>query len=71
MGAPTRLRQRLSATSPFLAQYSALMWIEKKKGPKAVDDILEDYRIDLLKTNSDNKTMDSAGPLTCVFGQPR
>src|SRR5262249_57367216 len=23
-GAPTRLRQRLSATSPFLAQYSAL-----------------------------------------------
>src|SRR5947208_926507 len=24
LGAPTRLRQRLSATSPFLAQYSAL-----------------------------------------------
>src|SRR5262249_32024817 len=47
-----------------LAQYSSLMWIEKKKGVKALEDVLEDYRNDLLRTGADGRTLDSAGPLT-------
>src|SRR6516164_9052363 len=35
LGAPTRLRQRLSATSPFLAQYSALQIVPSCVAPAA------------------------------------
>lgn len=47
-----------------LAQYSALLWLEKKKGPKALADVLEDYRVELLKLDEDGRTLESAGPLT-------
>jgi hypothetical protein len=47
-----------------LAQYSALLWIEKKKGAKAMQAVLEDYRDDLIKEDQDGQTLESAGPLT-------
>jgi hypothetical protein len=47
-----------------LAQYSALLWLEKKKGSKALADVLEDYRLELLKQDEQGHTLESAGPLT-------
>ena len=46
-----------------LANYSALMYFEKRKGPKALDLVLEDYRLKLLDKSLDGKTMESAGPI--------
>ena len=47
-----------------LANYSALLWLEKKKGPKALEDVMADYQADLLKTGEDGQTVESAGPVT-------
>jgi hypothetical protein len=47
-----------------LAHYSALLWIEKKKGSKALEEVMADFQADLLKTGADSQTMESAGPLT-------
>jgi hypothetical protein len=47
-----------------LANYSALWVIEKKKGSKALDQILDDYRLRLLHKDSNGKTLESAGPVT-------
>jgi hypothetical protein len=47
-----------------LANYSALLWIEKKKGAKALEDVMADFQSDLLKTGDDNQTVESAGPVT-------
>jgi hypothetical protein len=49
-----------------LSNYSALLWIEKKSGPKAVESILDDYRTRLLQKDADGRTLESAGPI--VFG---
>jgi hypothetical protein len=55
-----------------LANYSALLYLEKKKGPKAVDNILQSYRSDLLskqvrrldqKIGDAGKTVESSGPV--------
>ncbi len=46
-----------------LANYSALLWLEKKKGPKAVESVLEDYRDRLVAKSSDGRTVESAGPI--------
>lgn len=46
-----------------LAHYSALMWLEKKKGSKALEDVMADFQTDLLKTGEENQTVESAGPL--------
>ena len=46
-----------------LANYSALLYLEKRKGPKAVDLVLEDYRTKLLAKGTDGNTMESAGPI--------
>jgi aminopeptidase N len=46
-----------------LAQYSALLWLEKKRGVAAVNAELEDARAELLMTGPDGHTMDSFGPL--------
>ncbi len=46
-----------------LANYSALLWLEQKKGLKAVDAVLDTYRDHLLEKGSDGRTMDSAGPI--------
>jgi hypothetical protein len=47
-----------------LSNYSALMWMEKKKGPKAVEQTLTQYRDDLLTKDEGGKTYESAGPIT-------
>jgi len=46
-----------------LSNYSALLWLEKKSGPKAVDAVLDDYRTRLLTKDSDGRTLESAGPI--------
>jgi hypothetical protein len=47
-----------------LAHYSALLWLEKKKGSKALEEVMADFQADLLKTGEDNQTVESAGPVT-------
>ncbi|MEP7354231.1 MAG: M1 family aminopeptidase, partial [Acidobacteriota bacterium] len=46
-----------------LAHYSALLWIEKKKGPQAMEAELNAMRADLLVDSADGKTIESFGPL--------
>jgi hypothetical protein len=47
-----------------LANYTALMYLEKKKGSKAMEAILDGYRNRLLEpTGEDRQTLDSAGPI--------
>ncbi len=47
-----------------LSSYSALMWIEKKKGSKTIEGILDQYRDDLLVKDPQGHTIESAGPIT-------
>jgi hypothetical protein len=53
--------------SEGLANYSALMYLEKKRGAKAMEDVLEDYRDRLLKKDSTGAAAESAGPITWGF----
>jgi Peptidase family M1 domain len=46
-----------------LANYSALMWLEKKKGARALDNVLEDYRNHLTAKDPDGREVESAGPI--------
>ena len=46
-----------------LANYTALLYLEKHKGPKAVDRLLDSYRDQLLEKNEAGKIVDSAGPI--------
>ncbi|MGP8243057.1 MAG: M1 family metallopeptidase [Bryobacteraceae bacterium] len=46
-----------------LANYSALLYIEKTKGPRAEDLLLDSYRADLLAKGEDGKTVESTGPV--------
>ena len=50
-----------------LANYSALLYLEKRKGARAVDDMLDSYRAALLEKNQEGGTKESAGPI--VLGQ--
>jgi hypothetical protein len=50
-----------------LANYSALLYLEKRRGPHALDKMLDDYRAALLAKNQDGETVESAGPI--VLGQ--
>jgi hypothetical protein len=52
--------------SEALANYSALLYLEKKRGVKALETVLEEYRKRLLREGPDGKTLESAGPI--VFG---
>ena len=47
-----------------LANYSALWTLERKKGIKALDSMLERYKDDLLMKDADGRTLESAGSLT-------
>lgn len=47
-----------------LADYSALMYLEKKAGPHAVETVLDRYRVHLLQKNADGGTVESSGPIT-------
>ena len=46
-----------------LANYSALLLLERKKGTKALDAVLDDYRTHLLSKTSSGVSLESAGPI--------
>jgi hypothetical protein len=46
-----------------LANYSALLLLERKKGVKAVDAVLDDYRTHLLSKTAAGRTIEAAGPI--------
>jgi hypothetical protein len=46
-----------------LANYSALLYIEKSKGARSMDLMLDTYRTRLLAKNEAGQTVDSAGPI--------
>ena len=46
-----------------LANYSALLFLEKKKGRKPVEEVLAAYRVHLLDKGADGRTLESAGPI--------
>jgi hypothetical protein len=46
-----------------LSSYSALLWLERKKGAKTVDNVLESYRDHLEVKSEDGRTVESAGPI--------
>lgn len=46
-----------------LANYSALLYLEKHKGQHTVDSVLEEYRTALLDRLESGATVDSAGPI--------
>jgi len=50
-----------------LANYSSLLWLEKKKGVKEMGAVLNGYRSELLEKDSQGKTYESAGPI--VWGE--
>ncbi len=50
-----------------LANYSALLMIEKNKGLQAVDAVLADYKNDLLAKLDSGRTLESAGPISWGF----
>ena len=53
--------------SEALANYSALLYLEKKRGVKAMEDVLEEYRDALVKKDAQGNSIDSAGPITWGF----
>ncbi len=50
-----------------LANYSSLLWLEKKKSFKEMETVLSSYRSELLDKDSQGKTYESAGPI--VWGE--
>lgn len=50
-----------------LANYSALWILEKKKGLRTLDSILDLYKEDLLRKQEDGRTVESAGPVTMGY----
>jgi hypothetical protein len=46
-----------------LANYSALLYLEKHKGTRATESILGDYRDDLMAKADGGRTLESAGPI--------
>jgi hypothetical protein len=46
-----------------LANYSALMLLEKRKGIRALDTVLDEYRTRLLTKSPDGATIESGGPV--------
>jgi hypothetical protein len=46
-----------------LANYSALMWLEKKKGAKALESVLDGYRESLLRKDTEGNVAESVGPI--------
>ncbi len=47
-----------------LADYSALLFLEKKNGQRALDSVLDTYRGHLLAKNDTGGTLESTGPIT-------
>ncbi|MFN0105385.1 MAG: M1 family metallopeptidase [Bryobacteraceae bacterium] len=46
-----------------LANYSALLLLERKRGVRALEDVLEKYRDHLLEKGVNGQSIDSAGPI--------
>ena len=46
-----------------LANYSALLYLEKSKGAHSMEMMLESYRTALLAKNEAGQTVESAGPI--------
>jgi Peptidase family M1 domain len=46
-----------------LANYSAMLFLESKSGPKLVDTLLSQYKIQLLTKGLDGETAESEGPI--------
>lgn len=46
-----------------LANYSALLLLERRKGVKALDAVLDDYRTHLLTKTDSGRTLEAAGPI--------
>lgn len=46
-----------------LANYSALLYVEKRKGGQAVTTMLDGYRLNLLASNGGGETVEALGPL--------
>ncbi len=46
-----------------LANYSALLYIEKKKGRKPLEEVLAEYKAHLLAKDAAGRTLESAGPI--------
>lgn len=46
-----------------LANYSALLLLERRKGVRALDTVLDQYRDDLLNPSPSGHTVESAGPI--------
>lgn len=47
-----------------LANYLALLMLERRRGAKAMDKVLEEFRQRLIAKDSDGRTVESAGPVT-------
>lgn len=47
-----------------LANYSALLLLEKRKGARILDTVLESYKANLLKKLDDGRVIEAAGPVT-------
>ncbi len=47
-----------------LASYSALLFLEKRRGARVVDELLEEYKAHLLSKDPQGRTLESAGPIT-------
>jgi hypothetical protein len=47
-----------------LANYSAMLLLEKRKGARALDAVLDDYRNSLRAPRAEGRTVESAGPVT-------
>ncbi|MBM3727914.1 MAG: M1 family metallopeptidase [Acidobacteria bacterium] len=47
-----------------LANYSAVMFLERRKGPRLLDAVLEDYKRHLLSKTPDGEEVQSVGPVT-------
>ena len=47
-----------------LASYSSLLYLEKKKGTRAMENMLEEYKRRLLSKDEEGKPVESAGPIT-------
>jgi aminopeptidase N len=46
-----------------LADYSGLLYLEKRKGSRAIETVLNQYRGDLLAKQEDGSTLESTGPI--------
>jgi aminopeptidase N len=46
-----------------LANYSALLYLEKRKGARSLESALDEYRSQLLERTADRQTVESSGPV--------